>query len=473
MRVRRAAGGVAALLGLAALLLPPLSASRVLAQGVAEPADSREVHEFFEKLERAFDSGDAGALAKLLSKRYEDDFEADGGGRMRERLAAASRNGARIEFDVVRAVPRAVGATAVVRTRVADRQPDAESDLALFVLRKEDGALVAARRLTLDEDAERRVAGRTYRAADGSFELGAPAGWAIAPPRRKVGTSFETVTLVDPESEAYALFVAFAIPFEIDSLETMARLDAEKLATLADKGTSPRVLAEGKFAAAGLDGYQQVTEARVGGKDQVFRRVCLQRERTCYQFLFRSTPSDAYARDAVAFDEVLERFRPIADTARPRRGVIDGNLYRHADVGFEIAAPPGWAIEEAQSSYTAQVFFTPGSGQSYAMVCALEIGHPIEPDALATPIEEAEKDKRKTIPAIKRLGAIEDGTVDGNAAKTVVQSYPIEGFERTVKSTYVAAGTTLFVLVLHATPAEFEAIEGEFDALVESFIRTP
>jgi hypothetical protein len=480
---RSAAALFPALLVLGAVAAPAPASEPPIARGSTE-ASAPEVERYFERLEEAFSSGDATLLSKLLSSRFEDDFERDGRARMMERLASASGRGDRIEFDVLRVAPGTFAATAVVRTRVESAAlapsqaahpavPNRETELDFFILRLEDGVLVAARRLTLDEAAERRVTGRAYRAADASFDLTAPAGFAIATPRRKVGTAYDTVYLVDPESEAYALFVAFAIPFELDSLADLARLDTEKLASLADPGTRPRVVAEGNFSAAGLDGYQQLTHASVGGKEQVFRRVCLQRGRTCYQFLFRSTPPDAYARDAAAFDEILERFRPVQNAFRPRRGTVDGNLYRHGDVGFEIAAPPGWAIEEVPSSYTAQVFFTPGSGQSYAMVCALEIGHPIEEEALLTLIDEDERERRKTVPAITRRGPAEDGTVDSHPAKSVVQCYPVPGFERTVKSVYVAAGSTLFVIVLNAPPSEYDAIEPEFDALIASFIRTP
>lgn len=449
----------------------------LLAQGASAAPIEAEVRGFFDRLEDAFASGDPARLERCLSKRFEDDFESDGRARMKERLASAAKRSDRVAFELLRVVPRPLAATAVVRTRIDSpaapgRDAASETELDFFVLRREDGELVAARRLSLDEAADRRVTGLSYRASDGSFDLEAPPGYSIATPRRKVGTAYDTVYLVDPETEAYALFVAFAIPFELSSLETLARLDAEKLKLLADPGTEPRVVSEGKFSAAGLEGYQQVTHASVGGRDQVFRRVCLQRDRTCYQFLFRSTPPDAYARDAAAFDEILARFRATPDAERPRRGTVDGNLYRHGDLAFEFAAPPGWAIEEVPSSYTAQVFVTPGSGHSYAMVCALEIGREVEKESLATLIDEDEAERKKTVPSLVRRAPPEDLAVDGHPAKSVVQSYPVEGFERTVKSVYVAADTTLFVLVLNAPPAEFESIEREFDGLVASFLCT-
>ena len=90
-----------------------------------------------------------------------------------------------------------------------------------------------------------------------------------------------------------------------------------------------------------------------------------------------------------------------------------------------------------------------------------------------TLIDEDESDRRKTVPSLARVDGPRDLVVDGFPAKSVVQRYPVEGFERAVKSVFVAADTTLFVLVLNATPAEYDAIEPEFDALVESFIRTP
>ncbi len=468
----------AALLALAAVLPAATRASAAQAATTSSALDA-EVRRFFDGLEVAFAEGDPERLFALLSSRFEDDFERNGRARMSERLASVARAGDRIAFDVLRVAAAGDGAaTAIVRTRIEGPPRTgpraAETQVDLFVLRREGkGALVAARRLGLDEAGERRIAGGTYRAADGSFEISTPAGFAIATPRRKVGTAFDTVYLVDPSSDAYVLFVAFAIPYELDSLETLARLDAEKLAALSDEGTTPRVAAEGRFSAAGLEGYELVAQATIGGREQVFRRVCLQRRSTCYQFLCRSAPAEAFARDSASFDEAIARFRLVEDAPPVRRGAVDGTLYRHDDLGFEIGAPAGWAIEEVRSSYSAQVFFTPGSGRAYAMLCALEVGTAVEPESLAAIIDEDEKERRKTVPSIVRRSPIETLEVDGCPARSVVQGYPVEGFERTAKSVYVASGATLFVLILNAPPAEFDALEPGFDALVQSFIRTP
>jgi hypothetical protein len=440
-----------------------------------EIVSERDALAFCRDYEEAFGKKDLGRFGDLFASDFEGDrlpTREDAKNRLKALFDAHSVT--RVTLRLLAFDPDPPCAAVTVQAAYdfsgeSDLQQPTESTY-VWVLERIDGRARLESEFEVSPDSVDRARLPAYESETAGFRVERPPGWIFLNPKRK-GPASDLVFLFRPASRGIVYVGSVDLPRPTRAEDLHA---AEDAVIRNRAGNSFQLVKSNSIEVNGIPGYASQFRCKIDDRSLQVWRLTFVSDQAMYVINCHSTPAERFESDHEAFERIVNSFHFTARTGKPE-GALEGRIYRSAELRCQFAAPPGWIITPARSSFAFQVYVRPPEGKSFVLVGAEDFRCCVGKEQLTCVVDEMETTLKRIEPKIQQYRNAHDVVIDGRPAREVVWDLPLgdSALARRRKAVYFALGDHLCFIHCDAVPPEeFDRLEPEFDRLIRSFIRS-
>lgn len=340
------------------------------------------------------------------------------------------------------------------------------------IIKEENGSLKVTASGQVDLDRMKNIQGAAYTNKTIGYSFSAPQGWSMLP--FTITHLQDGVMMLTPDNYSPGYFGHVQIPYNVGVKQAIESDDAvmKKLVkTFKVEKSAP-------ITVKGLEGYESLTQYTADKGDEVTRhRIYLSGGGLLYVFIMEA-PSKHWGEVKDALTQIVNSFELTAEAqksgaARQREktasGEIMDRIYSSKELGCQIAAPKGWAIEPTPlGNFQVSISMKPAQGDSLARLIAVDAKGMVE-------VKDVFDQEMNGIKAITENFTINEEAKDielaGVTGRTAIFTFTLEGLGTVQrKSVMLVKNGVLYMILCDAIPPEkMGEMAASFDAIIKSF----